>query len=74
MDLQNYIEKKEVTQTHMANLVGIKKAHMSLLVRGQRRPSPDLALRIQKATDGAVTVLELLYPKKDEVHESEARP
>lgn len=31
----------------------------------KRKPSPVLALRIQEATGGAVTVMELLFPDKE---------
>jgi len=40
--------------------------HMSDILRGRRRPSPDLALRISEATGGAVTVMELLFPEERE--------
>ena len=31
-------------------------------IANKHRPSPDLALRIQEATNGEVTVMELLFP------------
>ncbi|MBP7231352.1 MAG: helix-turn-helix domain-containing protein [Syntrophaceae bacterium] len=36
--------------------------HMSYVLNKQRRPSPDLALRISEATGGEVSVMELLFP------------
>jgi len=53
---------KGKSREDFAKKVGTTKNYINLLVTDQRRPSPGLALRIQNATGGHVTVLELLYP------------
>lgn len=39
----------------MAGYLGITQTWMSLLLNGHRRPSPELAIKIEKATQGLVT-------------------
>jgi DNA-binding transcriptional regulator YdaS (Cro superfamily) len=63
MKLTDWQKKKKVSNKELAEKV---KIHVSLLTHmknGRRRPSPDLALRIEKATGGAVSIRELLYPE-----------
>ena len=60
---------KEFVSAHgaskkLAASIGVHHVYMNALVNNRRRPSPRLALRIQEATGGAVTVMELLYPDK----------
>ena len=43
---------------------------LSFIVLGKRRPSPDLALRIEQATQGKTTRDELLFPELYEHLES----
>jgi DNA-binding transcriptional regulator YdaS (Cro superfamily) len=62
MDLKTYLQKTKTTTVVLANKVGVAQAYISHLASRKRRPSPDLALRIQEATRGEVTILELLYP------------
>ena len=45
-------------------MVGVHQSLITHINKGRRKPSPPLALRIQEATGGAVTVMELLYPEK----------
>lgn len=61
-NLKNYLKGRN--REEFASRIGTTKNYVNLLVTGARRPSPDLALRIQEATDGNVTVWELLYPDK----------
>lgn len=62
MKLSDYIKNKKITQSKLGLAAGISKAHMSQICRLGRRPSPDVAARISRATNGEVTVLDLLYP------------
>ncbi len=43
----------------MAQYLGITATYMSLLIHAQRRPSPQMALKIEQATQGLVTRSEL---------------
>lgn len=61
MDLKTYIKMAKVIQNDLAQQVGCRQPTISQIVTGTRRPSPDLAMRIQQATGGQVTVMELLY-------------
>ena len=62
MNLRDYLKNKN--RKDFAELIGTTKNYLNLLACGQRRPSPELALRIEQATGGAVTRMELLYPQE----------
>lgn len=47
----------------IAKLIDVDKSLLSHLKAGRRRPSPSLALRIERATNGAVTRDELIFPE-----------
>jgi len=64
MQLNEYIVKNSLPQNELAERAGVKPAFLSLLVAGKRKPSPSTALRIEQATGGAVTRMELLYPEQ----------
>ena len=63
MKLKDFLKNK--SRTFFAKKISSTKNYVDQLCSGQRRPSPELALKIQGATDGAVTVMELLYPEID---------
>lgn len=62
MKLNQYLKRKN--REVFADLIGTTKNYVNLLACGSRRPSPELALKIEKATKGEVTVLELLFPNE----------
>ena len=41
---------------------GFDYAHIHRIIHKKRRPSPDLAARISAATNGEVSIMELLFP------------
>lgn len=49
----------------MARVLGIHNVYFNAIVNNRRTPSKNLALRIQEATGGSVTVMELLFPDAD---------
>ena len=61
MDLKTYFQTTKMRQKQLAEETGCRQATISQIKTGKRRPSPDLALRIQQATGGQVTVMELLF-------------
>ena len=56
--LKNNIKIKDI-----AKKARTKPVYISQIIMGYRRPSSRLALLLEKATNGAVTRLELLYPE-----------
>ena len=58
------MKRKITNQRNLAKTVGVHYIHLNAVLRGRVRPSPSLALRIEEATDGQVTRMELLYPEQ----------
>lgn len=63
MELINYL-KSYGQGVEFATQINITPEYLSLIKNGKKTPSPPLALKIQEATGGAVTVMELLFPVK----------
>ena len=63
MTLKEYLKEKD--REDFALKIGTTKNYLNLLACGSRRPSPELALKIEQATGKQVTRLELLYPDSD---------
>jgi plasmid maintenance system antidote protein VapI len=49
--LENALYRRRLTQTWLAQQLRMAQSGMSLIVRGQRRPTIDVALRISKLLD-----------------------
>lgn len=58
-----FIHRKKTSRNELANLIGISKGHLMRIVKGQCRPSPTSAAKIEVATNGQVTRTEALYPE-----------
>ena len=54
--LRTYLSDRGITQEAFAATIGVTQATVSKLATGSIGPSLDLAIKIQKATDGVVTV------------------
>lgn len=55
MNLRQYFKQQPYgTKSIMAQKLGITPTWLGLLIRKARRPSPELAKKIEKATDGQV--------------------
>lgn len=52
--LAQYLSRKKIRQTDFAQAVGVTQAMVSRLANGAAHPSPEVALRIEKETHGAV--------------------
>lgn len=72
MNLQQWMNRNNVSNTALAIIVDVHNSYVSHIKKNTRRPSPELALKIQEATNGEVTVMELLYPKIQELSNKEA--
>lgn len=60
MNLKNYFKDEPLgAKKEMAEYLGITQTWMGLLISKKRRPSPVLAKKIEKATQGLVTAKEL---------------
>ena len=61
MNLREYLFRKRISQTRMAEQLGLSRAYFSRVVSG-KVPSPAVAIKIEKATGGIVTRDEVLFP------------
>ncbi len=60
MNLQQYFKDEPYgAKKEMAEYLGITQTWLGLLINGSRRPSPKLAKKIAKATQGLVPAKEL---------------
>ena len=60
MNLKQYFKDEPLgSKKEMAEYLGITPTWMALLISKRRRPSPYLAKKIEKATQGLVTAKEL---------------
>jgi DNA-binding transcriptional regulator YdaS (Cro superfamily) len=62
MNLQTWQTINQVTDKDLASRINVDASLLSHYKAGRRRFSPQNALRIEQATGGAVTRMELLYP------------
>lgn len=62
MTIREALAKKGWKPADLASKVGVDRSYIIRLMNGQRRPSPEVALAIERATNGMVTRMELLYP------------
>lgn len=65
MRIIDYIKCEGVTGVELAKMVGCSQPVLSQYTTGKRRPSPDIAVRIVKATGGKVTLEDLYCPPPD---------
>lgn len=64
-NLQDYLRRPGVTQSALAAAAGVSPAMLNQVKSGLRRPSPDLARRIEQATGGEVSAASLLGLRGD---------
>ena len=63
--IKEFCKENKIRQRELARQSDISAAYMTQIIKGQRRPTPPVALRIQNATGGKVGVLQILYPKDE---------
>jgi hypothetical protein len=66
MRLKDYLYFNEIKLRAFAESVDCTYNHMALIVRGQRKPGLELAMRISKETGGEVSVMDIRGNKADE--------
>lgn len=62
MDLKSFLTEIGSAQVDFARQINISKNYLSEIVNKKRQPSSKLALRISEATNGRVSVMDLLFP------------
>ena len=63
MKLSTYLSDNSITLLDFSVLVDCSVSMLYHINSGARRPSPDLAFKIEQATGGQVTRDELLFPE-----------
>lgn len=56
MNLSQYLEQSTQSATELATAVGCETSTITRIIRGERRPSINLAARIERATGGKVSI------------------
>lgn len=54
--VKEYLFKKDITIKEFANLIGISTSYLYQLLRGERKPSLELAHKIEEVTEGEISV------------------
>jgi transcriptional regulator with XRE-family HTH domain len=60
--LTEYKLKNTLSDKDLAQLINVSIHYVRKLRHEERRPSPELAARISAATNGEITIQDLLYP------------
>lgn len=68
MKLKEYLDATGIKQTFLAKKSGISKASINVYALGKKVPSIEVALKIEKATDGHVRLYDWL--DESDVNES----
>lgn len=62
MKLQKYLKREKLNGLAFAEKHNLSQSTISRILNNKVTPSPEVALKIEKATNGEVNKLELLYP------------
>ena len=63
MKLAEYLRKNNITHGEFACMVGVQRPHITHILNGRKNPSIELAVRIEDATNGKVTLKDLMNPE-----------
>lgn len=63
MKLKEYFQKNHLSQAAFARKIGISRAYLCNILKGNRTPSLPLAKIIQDSTEGDVSLDDLFNPK-----------
>jgi len=66
MKLNEYLHSNGISITQLADDLEVHYSHVLRILNNTRQPSPKLALKIEQATEGQVSRMELLYPNHTE--------
>ena len=62
IQLRQWQEDNSVNNFELADMLGCSQSYISHIYAGRRRPSPEIAKKIEIVTNGQVKVLEMLFP------------
>jgi hypothetical protein len=62
MKLNDYLKMVKKKRSHFAKENGISAGYITKIIEYGAIPTPDMALKIEQATNGKVKKMELLYP------------
>ena len=60
--IEHYRKKHNLTQEEFAKLVGVSRSYVALIENGIRKPHPETAIAIERATNGEVKKEWLIFP------------
>ena len=66
MNLHDWRKDNNILNVRLATLIGVHPSYITHFHKGRRKFSSELALKIEQATGGQVSRMELLYPDQDE--------
>lgn len=61
MDVKKYLDEKRLTYREFAEKLGIRIQYLQSIAYGKRKPSLDLAVKIEELTNGELTPKDLLH-------------
>jgi hypothetical protein len=64
MDLRKYLTVKKLKIKTFCLDNDLDYGYFRHILNNRKRPSPDMALKIERATRGSVSKVDLLYPKQ----------
>jgi len=69
--LKKYLLEHDIEVQEFAKQIEVSREYLSMIFKGTRRPSPDVALDIEKATNGEIKAEWLIFPEryKNEIEE-----
>lgn len=67
-----HLDEQKMKPAEFARLHGLSKSTIWRVYKGMFRPRPDTAERIEQATNGAVTLRELLFPVDNRTGEGDS--
>ena len=60
MNIRDYLVDNGITQQDCADTIGVSRAHLSLVITGQRKAGRRIAAKIEQFTDGAIKADDIL--------------
>jgi DNA-binding transcriptional regulator YdaS (Cro superfamily) len=60
MDLKTYLKLKDIQVKEFAEIIGVSASTISRYIHWYRKPALDIAIRIENATKGKVTIKDLM--------------
>ena len=60
MKIDEYLKSQSISQDKFARSLGVSPSHISQIRKGTKNPSVKLAKKIEKISNGTVSVIELL--------------